>query len=246
MKKFVLLWAPLLALSLCILCYITLGTSPWGLWGDFRFVSKIKDQRSLRDADVEELLKDAVELSSLEKRYDDDRDSDNLMYQVNESKPYSGWAKTMYDSGQARSLAPYKDGKIHGLITNWHANGQKCAIASMRDGEVPGQFLGNWDRNGEPVVPFTDGLFTKWHDNGKMKAEWTFKDGKMNGPSNFWHENGQKQAERVWKDDELISEKYWNSKGEEVETEEEAGQLPHPATSATAQIRVDWVTSASS
>ncbi|MEO1834074.1 MAG: leucine-rich repeat domain-containing protein [Akkermansiaceae bacterium] len=37
-----------------------------------------------------------------------------------------------------------------------------------------------------------------------------------------WHENGQKQAEVTWKDGEKVSEKFWNSKGEEVETLEES------------------------
>ena len=37
-----------------------------------------------------------------------------------------------------------------------------------------------------------------------------------------WHENGKKQVEANFKDGELISEKYWNSKGEPVDTWQEA------------------------
>ena len=48
------------------------------------------------------------------------------------------------------------------------------------------------------------------------------KDGKPDGPHTMWHENGQKQVEATWKDGEEVSAKYWNSKGEEVETAEEA------------------------
>ena len=48
------------------------------------------------------------------------------------------------------------------------------------------------------------------------------KDGKPDGPHTMWHENGQKQVEATWKDGEEVSAKYWNSKGEEVETVEEA------------------------
>ena len=127
---------------------------------------------SLSDADVERLLKDAVEFDSLEER-------DGLYYQVNESEPYSGWAKKMYDSGQVQGLAQFKDGKPDGLATTWHENGQK-------------QF------------------------------EATYKDGKMDGLETTWHENGQKWRETIYKDGEQLSEKYWNSKGEEVETVEEA------------------------
>ena len=62
----------------------------------------------LSDADVERLLKEAVDTESLEERND-------LFYL--DDKPYSGWAKRMYDSGQVQGLGQLKDGKQHGLTT---------------------------------------------------------------------------------------------------------------------------------
>ena len=50
----------------------------------------------------------------------------------------------------------------------------------------------------------------------------TIKDGKPDGLQTGWHENGQKAGEGTYKDGEKVSMKYWNSKGEEVETAEEA------------------------
>ena len=123
------------------------------------------------DTDVERLLKEAVDMESLEER-------DDLAYQNNE--PFSGWGKMMYDSGQVRGLVQLKDGKHDGLQTYWYKNGQK-------------------------------------------KDERTFKDGKLDGLMTKWHENGQKKSEGIYKDGEEVSAKYWNSKGEEVETIEEAG-----------------------
>ena len=125
---------------------------------------------SLSDADIERLLKEAVDSDSLEER-------DRLIYQDN--KPYSGWWKEMYDSGQASRLAEVKDGK-------------------------------------------PDGLMIEWYENGQKSGEGTFKDGKPDGLVIEWHENGQKAAEATFKDGEEVSGKYWNSKGEEVETKEEA------------------------
>ena len=125
---------------------------------------------SLSDADVERLLKEAVGEESLQYR-------DGLFCQNNE--PYSGWAKGMYDSGQAKGLGQFKDGKQDGLEMRWHENGQKSYEATYKDGEL-------------------DGLRTRWHENGQKKSETTFKDGKE------------------------LSAKYWNRKGEEVETEKEA------------------------
>jgi len=125
---------------------------------------------SLSDADIERLLKEAVDSESLPER-------DGLIY--HDDKPYSGWGKHMYDSGQVSDLAEIKDGKPNGLMIEWHENGQKAGEETLKDGEPHGLFL-------------------------------------------RWHENGQKAAEATLKDGELVSAKYWNSKGEEVETEEEA------------------------
>ncbi len=126
--------------------------------------------KSLSDGDVERLLKEAVEEESLQYR-------DGLFYQNNE--PYSGWAKGMYDSGQAKGLGQFKDGKQDGLEMRWHENGQKSYETTYKDGEL-------------------DGLRTRWHENGQKKEESTYKDGKE------------------------LSAKYWNRKGEEVETIQEA------------------------
>jgi hypothetical protein len=152
---------------------------------------------SLSDADVERLLKEAVDRDSIKWL------SDGLYYQTNESEPYSGWTKKMYDSGQVQGLARFKDGKLDGLWTTWHENGQKRAQRTFKDGKL-------------------DGLFTVWHENGQKRAQGTFKDGKLDGLSTKWHENGQKRAEVTYKYGGRLSEKYWNSKGEEVETWEES------------------------
>ena len=127
---------------------------------------------SLSDADVERLLKEAVDGNLLQER-------DGLLYLSGESEPFSGWAKSMHDSGQVEVLGRLKDGKRDGPYTSWHENGQKESEQPMKGGEKHGLFRG-------------------------------------------WHENGQKGAEVTFKDGEQVSAKYWNSKGEEVETEEEA------------------------
>ena len=81
---------------------------------------------SLSDADVERLLKEAVDFDSLEER-------DDLLYQDN--KPYSGWAKMIRDSGQVQALSQFKDGKPDGLFTVWAYNGQKVKEGILKDQE---------------------------------------------------------------------------------------------------------------
>ncbi len=71
----------------------------------------------LSDADVERLLKEAVDFKSLEERK-------GLYYRGGQSKSYGGWVKEMYDSGQAEALVRLKDGKRDGLVMFWRENGQ--------------------------------------------------------------------------------------------------------------------------
>ena len=67
-----------------------------------------------------------------------------------------------------------------------------------------------------------DGPLTVWHENGKKMIKGNTNNGKANGLQIRWHENGQKQRQANYKDGEKISEKWWNSKGEPVDSYEES------------------------
>ena len=67
-----------------------------------------------------------------------------------------------------------------------------------------------------------DWLETQWYEHGQKKFEINYKDGKIDGLAVTWHENEQKKWEAIFKDGEKISEKFLNSKGEPVDSEEEA------------------------
>ena len=96
------------------------------------------------------------------------------------------------------SDAPYT-GKVYGLYPNGHK-------------EYETDF---W--NGKK-----DGIDTAWYENGNKKEEAIWKNGKQDDLQTRWYENGQKKGEATFKDDELISGKLWNSKGEPVDSLEEA------------------------
>ncbi len=65
-----------------------------------------------------------------------------------------------------------------------------------------------------------NGLQIRWHENGQKQSEANYKDAKVDGLEVWWHKNGQKQIERHFKDDIKVenSEKFWNSKGEPVDS----------------------------
>ena len=117
--------------------------------------------------------------------------------------PYTGKSFVLNENGQKVQEWSYKNGKRDGPFVAWHENGQKQTEA-------------NW-KNGKEV-----GLQVNWYENGQKAVEANFKDGKEDGLYVAWHKNGQKKAEGNWKDGNLISRKYWNSKGEPVDTIEEA------------------------
>ena len=100
---------------------------------------------SLSDADIKRLLKEAVDHESLEERGD-------FLYQNDE--PYSGWVKSVADSGQVMGLGQCKDGKPDGLSMAWHENGQKIAETTFKDGEeVSGKY---WNGKGEEVETYQE------------------------------------------------------------------------------------------
>jgi antitoxin component YwqK of YwqJK toxin-antitoxin module len=98
---------------------------------------------------LDRILAEAVGEESLQYR-------DGLFYQNNE--PYSGWAKGMYDSGQAKGLGQFKDGKQDGLEVTWWDNGQKLGEATYKNGKK-------------------EGSFRRWRENGKLMRETTYKNG---------------------------------------------------------------------
>ena len=69
-----------------------------------------------------------------------------------------------------------------------------------------------------------DGLFVYFYINGKKKLEINYKVGKKEGLRVRYHKNGQKKSEENYKGGKKVegSRKYWNSKGEPVDTIEEA------------------------
>ena len=69
-----------------------------------------------------------------------------------------------------------------------------------------------------------NGPCSTWYDNGQKESEVNFKNGKFEGLYSKWHRNGQRYSESRFVNGELIegSEKYWNSKGEPVNSITEA------------------------
>ena len=128
-----------------------------------------------------------------------------LYYKKGSDTPYSGIIYLLYENGQPVFESAIKDGKSHGLYVEWYKNGQKKQELNNKDGKQ-------------------NGLHVRWYENGQKAREANFKDGKYDGLWVAWHKNGQKREEANFKDGKPVEgyEKFWNSKGEPVDTYEEA------------------------
>ena len=130
---------------------------------------------------------------------------EGIDYLKGSDTPYTGKVFALYENGKKKQEGNLKDGKMAGLWVGWHENGKKAVEGKFKDGTQ-------------------NGLHVMWYGNEQKEFEANFKDGKYDGLVEAWHKNGQKAMETNFKDGKEISAKYWNSKGEPVDTYQEAQQ----------------------
>ncbi|MDA7521915.1 toxin-antitoxin system YwqK family antitoxin [Akkermansiaceae bacterium] len=139
-----------------------------------------------------------------------------------------GLLTAWYKNGQRQQETTWKDGKSNGLATYWYQDGQKKAEGNWKDGKKEGPSA-SWHENGQKMENATykkgkpDGRSLAWHENGQMKSETNWKNGQIDGTLTLWHKNGKKMLQGDVKGGKHISNQFWNSKGEEVDSREEAG-----------------------
>ena len=195
--------------------------------GDEESVAEVKEEVKPEEPVAETKPElEGVNVEELEQRFSI-KASESIWYLKDSETPYTGKSFTLWKNGQKRWEENYKNGKEDGLYLGWYENGQKMYERNWKDGKVDGLSVW-WHENGQKEKEINwkdgkkDGLSTTWNENGEKKWEENYKDGKEEGLVVGWHENGQKYFELNFKDGVEISAKYWNSKGEPVDSEEEA------------------------
>ncbi|MBT6601461.1 MAG: hypothetical protein HOB32_07375 [Nitrospina sp.] len=86
----------------------------------------------------------------------------NIAFTVIGIIPFFGWMCQKGDEGENKygldPLAPFRNGKRHGLWTEWYPNGKKKLETRYKNG-------------------VENGLRTEWAEDGKKTFQATFKDG---------------------------------------------------------------------
>jgi len=131
-----------------------------------------------------------------------------------------GTTMSWNEGGQLIGQSLFKDGKQHGLSFMSYPNGQRRSEGLYVEGKRQGPHT-HWLQNGQKrsVYMYENGVrngpYTNWHENGQLSSQSAYKDGKRHGEYKRWHSNGQQWAIRMHENGETVSEKYWNSEGEE-------------------------------
>ena len=139
---------------------------------------------------------DSVNGEDLEER-------ENIWYLKGSDTPYTGKAFALYENGQKLGETNYKGGKLDGVTLEWYEKGQKKRETNYKDGKK-------------------DGLSIFWLANGQKGNEGIYKDGITEGIHKMWHANGQMRVQAKFENG-IGSAKFWNSKGESVNSFEETG-----------------------
>jgi len=98
-----------------------------------------------------------------------------------EGTPFTGEAIAMHENGKIKTLRTFKDGKYHGIWTEWYDNGNR-------------KFQGNRVQN------MGNGLIRWWYENGQLKKQATYEKDIEHGAIIRWHDNGHLKQIRYFND----------------------------------------------
>jgi hypothetical protein len=127
------------------------------------------------------IIAEAIDVLKLHK-------GDNRLFQdLNKKMPYTGWVKMKIS--RIQQLVHCQDGKPHGLVTSWYANGQKHREGNLKDGKFHGPSTSWYESGQKSMVSYGDGSWIAWNENGSKQAV-----GNIDGSQEEWHKNGLKAA----------------------------------------------------
>jgi hypothetical protein len=82
---------------------------------------------------------------------------------------FTGKAVSHYPSGKIESVCNFKDGKLHGMTTDFHETGKVKEQAEFNNG-IPSGIFRQWDENGKLIRygNWQTGEWVTWDEKGNM------------------------------------------------------------------------------
>ena len=136
-----------------------------------------------------------VALDTVRSTFDDGRVA--RMYTVKKGTDVrEGVSLSYHPNGSLAIEAPYKDGKLDGVLRAFNDNGKLRETIGYRDGLEEG-FSIRYYENGKKKSRETyargilNGVSSDWDENGKLRREVPFENGQIHGIVKLYNEQGQ-------------------------------------------------------
>ncbi len=110
-------------------------------------------------------------------------------------RPFTGTSVSMYDDRTRAEEVTWKDGRMHGLKTEFYKNGVVHAKLFFEEGKRNGPFTyyypnGSEKMKGNYKYDLLHGELTGFYGNGQMSYLHNYEDGVRTGWLYTWHDNG--------------------------------------------------------
>ncbi|MFL5754519.1 MAG: toxin-antitoxin system YwqK family antitoxin, partial [Bacteroidia bacterium] len=129
-------------------------------------------------------------------------------------------------SKHLKSAYNYKNGKLHGMQTEYHPNGKLHYSKMMKDGTETGLVKRFWEKGNLAEEYTIDSLGNKQgarimgYENGNFQLKANYKDNKLDGPYIYYWPNGKLRAEGTYEADNKTGEwKMYDSTGVKTKTD---------------------------
>ena len=138
-------------------------------------------------------------------------EENELVYVIDEKKPFTGIGKDYYEDKSLRLVAPYLNGKLEGIVKEYYPSGKLKAEENYIDGQLNGKVITYYENgNIEYEQNYKDGnlegLTKTYYESGKLNLELNYKNDLLDGLSKGYYENGQLRIEENYKDGKLEGE----------------------------------------
>ncbi|MCE1187618.1 MAG: hypothetical protein LWX56_00635 [Ignavibacteria bacterium] len=145
----------------------------------------------------------------------------DIAYEVNQDKPYSGEVVKKTSGGTKEYEENYVNGKLDGKTTWYHDNGKKSSVTNYVNGIIEGEKLEYYnDGNTQAVSNYKNGQCvsqTRFYKNGQKMFEGKFFDGEeLAGNVKYYDENGAVNYDVTIDNKKLYNRFFWKSSNEDA------------------------------
>ena len=174
----------------------------------------VEDSKDVFDLNNKEVIGEAVMMDRLQVRGE-------LTYIPNTEKPFTGFAKSLFDDGQLQFLIKFKNGYIS-AVKSWRTNGSAQQYLEVEELEydVDDFKAWKWTEDSSAFRIEDRKTYRKvvlWHENEQVSNVLRYNsDGDFNGKIAYF-KNGQKRVQTEMKEGLVWNIKTWKANGELVE-----------------------------